>query len=195
VNQATQDPCELAEIVFEKPLAGAFEEISFGSDKANTLWVKFSDKNGVNEWIGKFGVGGSGPERVLKIVEPDRFFISAPGFAYLVDATERKLVNQYSNRNACDITYDQNRQSLIVADYTQLHWIEFGDKVLFSRKIAVDGIRDLKIEGNVLSGFATSNYGGEEERFRFDLDSLKILSWEKVSLKISHNKKPWWKFW
>src|ERR1017187_799816 len=195
MSQTNQEPCELAEIVFEKPLAGAYEEISFGSDKGNTLWIKFSDKNGINEWIGKFGVGSHGPERVFKIAEPDRFFISAAGFAYLVDATERKLVNQYSNRNAHELIYDQKRQSMIVADYTQLHWIEFGNKLLFSRKIAVDGIRDLRIEGNVLSGLASSNYGDEEKRFRFDLDSLKILGWEKVSSGIFRSKKPWWKFW
>ena len=195
MSQTNQETCELAEIVFEKPLAGAFEEISFGSDKGNTLWVKFSSKNGINEWIGKFGVGGRGPERVIKVADPDRFFISAEGFAYLVDATERKILNQYANQNACDIIYDHKRQSMIVADYTQLHWIEFDGKILFSKRIAVDGIRDLKIEGNILSGLAFSNYGGVEKIFRFDLDALKILGWEKVSSKSTGSKQSWWKFW
>jgi hypothetical protein len=189
-----EEVCELAEQVFEKPLSGAFEEILFGSDAGNTLWVKFSDKNGINEWIGKFGVGGSGAGRVIKVAEPDRFLVSAGGFAYLVDATNRKLVNQYCDHNTRDIIYDHKRKLLIVADYTELHWIEFENKILFSRKIAVDGIRDLKIEGNVLTGLAILDYGGKEKRFRFDLDTLKILGWEKVSSKTSDNKKSWWKF-
>ena len=50
----------------------------------------------------------------------------------------------------------------------------------FSQKIAVDGIRDLKIEGGILSGLAYRHYGEEyEERFWFDLNTLKILRWEK----------------
>jgi hypothetical protein len=112
----------------------------------------------------------------------------------LVDATNRKLVSQYCEQKARDITYDSKRKLLIVADYTQLHWIEFGNKILFSRKIAVDGIRDLKIDGNILSGLAISNYGGEEKRFRFDLEALKILGWEKASSRNSRSKKSWWKF-
>jgi hypothetical protein len=179
-------PCELAEIVFEKPLSGEFEEVLFGSDRGNTLWVKFSDKDGSNEWIGKFGVGSFGPERVIKVAEPDSFFISAGGFVYLFDATKREVVYQYHNPVACDIIYDPKRQLLIVADYTQLHWIDFGNKVLFSKQVALDGIRDLKINGHILTGLAVENYEGHEKRFSFDLDALKILRWENVS-----GKKRW----
>ena len=180
MNQSNPEPCELAEQVFEKPLSGAFEEVLFGSDLGNTLWVKFSDKYGVNEWIGKFGVGGWGAARVSKVAEPDRFLVSAGGYAYLVNATDRKLINQYCEENACDVIYDIKRELLIVAGYTELRWVEFGGGILFSQKIAVDGIRDLKIEGGILSGLAYRDYGEEEEqRFWFDLNTLKILCWEK----------------
>ena len=107
-------------------MSGAFEEVLFGSDLGNTLWVKFSDKDGINEWIGKFGVGGQGAGRIIKVAEPDRFLVSAGGYAYLVNATDRKLVNQYYEENACDVIYDIKRKLLIVADYTELRWVEFG---------------------------------------------------------------------
>jgi hypothetical protein len=188
--RANQTTCSLAEIVFEKPLSGEFEEVLFGSDRGNTLWIKFSDLGGLNEWIGKFGVGGLGAGRVTKVEEPDRFLISAGGFAYLVDATDRKLISQFCDQDACDIAYDFKRKMLIVADYTKLSWIEFGQQVSFSRKISVDGIYDLKVEGNILTGLAIADYGGDEKRFKFDLDTLKILGRENVS-----TKKPWWQFW
>jgi hypothetical protein len=175
MNQLKQEPCELAEIIHEKPLSGGFAEVLFGSDKGNTLWVKFSDKDGANEWVGKFGVGGSGVGRVAKIAEPDIFLVSAGGCAYLVDASKRELVNQYCDTAAQDVVCDNQRKLLIVARWTQLRWVEFGGKILFSRDIAWDGIRDLEIDGRVLSGLACLNYGGKEERFRFDLDKLEIL--------------------
>jgi hypothetical protein len=184
MNQVKQETCELAEQVFEKPLSGAFEEVLFGSDRGNTLWVKFSDKDGINEWIGKFGVGSRGAGRIVKFAEPDKFIVSAGGFVYLIDATNRKLINHYRNDNALEIIFDIKRKSFIVADYTDLHWIEFGGKILFSRQISVDGIYDLKIEGNVLSGQAYKDYD-KVQKFWFDLDKLKILRWER----------PWWKFW
>lgn len=188
--RTNQTSCELAEIVFEKPLSGEFEEVLFGSDSGNTLWIKFSDADGLNEWIGKFGVGGWGSGRITKVQEPDRFLISAGGFAYLVDATDRKLVSQFCDREARDMAYDFKRKMLIVADYTKLNWIELGKKVSFSRTIAVDGIFDLKVEGNILTGLAIANYGDDQKKFQFDLDTLKILGWENVS-----QKKYWWKFW
>ena len=178
MNQSNPEPCELAEQVFEKPLSGAFEEVLFGSDLGNTLWVKFSDKDGINEWIGKFGVGGSGAGRIVKFAEPDKFIVSAGGFVYLIDATQRKLVSQYRNDNALDIIFDIKRKSFIVADYTQLHWVEFSGKTLFSRKVSMDGIYDLKIVGNVLSGQAYKDYD-KVQKFWFDLDKFEILRWEK----------------
>jgi hypothetical protein len=186
VNESKPEACEVAEIIYEKPLSGDFEELLFGSDKGNTLWVKFSDKDGINEWMGKFGVGGQGSGRVIKILEPDRFFISAGGFAYIIDATTRKLIRQYRDENVLDMAYDVQKNLLITAGYTKLRWIDHENKVLTVKDIAVDGIRDLKIEGRILSGLTYKDYGDEkEQRFCLDLDKLKILRWEK----------PWWKFW
>ena len=73
MNQNNPEPCELAEIVHKKPLSGAFEEMLFGSEHRNTLWVKFSDKDRINEWIGKFGAGSYSTSRVTKVEEPDIF--------------------------------------------------------------------------------------------------------------------------
>ena len=190
MNDNHPEPFELAEIVYEKPLSGEFEEILFGSDRENTLWVRFSDKHGISEWIGKFGCGSSTASRVTKAIPPDKFFVSAGGFAYLIDATTRKLVNQYCEQNIRDAAYDGEKNLLIVADWTYLRWIQAG-KEIFEKRIAVDGIRDLKIEERILSGLAVINYGGEEQRFKFDLDKLKILSWEKLP-KNSLKAKSWW---
>ena len=106
MNQNNPELCELAEIVYEKPLSGAFNEISFGSDRGNTLWVKFSDRDGINEWIGKFGDGGRGVRRVTKIEEPDKFLVCSGGFANLVNATNRLLINQFCNALVVDVVYD-----------------------------------------------------------------------------------------
>lgn len=195
MDKDNQVPCELAEIIYEKPLSGAFDEVLFGSDHGNTLWVRFSDKDGINEWIGKFGVGGFGPGHVIKISEPDNFLVSAGGFVYVLDATKRELLNQYCDEIAQDVAYDNQRKLLIVARWTELRWVGFDGNVLFSREIAVDGIRDLKIEGNILSGLAVSNYGGEEKRFTFDLEALKVLGRGKIPSKLSPENKSWWKFW
>jgi hypothetical protein len=111
MNQTSQEPCELAEVIYEKPLSGVFDELLFGSDKGNTLWVKFSDKDGINEWIGKFEIRGARSPNVSKYEEPDKFFISEGGFAYFVDATSRKLVSQFYKEDISEIIYDASKKS------------------------------------------------------------------------------------
>src|SRR5690242_8551790 len=129
----SQTPCELASIIHEKPLSGVYEEKLFGSDSGNTLWVKFSDRDEIVEWIGKFGTGGSASARVDKAIEPDKFLVSAGGFGYLVDATRRELLNHHFEPFTQDIAYDAKTNRFIIADYVRLRLIESG-KVVFSSK-------------------------------------------------------------
>ena len=203
MNQNNSEPCELAEVIYEKPLSGAFVEMSFGSDKGNTLWVKFSDKDGINEWIGKFADHSGGVRRVIKAAEPDIFFVSAGCFIYLVDATNRKILNHFYGDQVCEGIYDQQSKCFIVADYVRLRLIESGKTIWASKRIALDGIRDLKIEGRTVSGLAYVGYvgfKGEEEKFTLDLDTravrcdVDLSSWDDV-LQKPHKKIPWWKFW
>jgi len=207
VNGETKDPCELAEIVHAKPLAGLYEERLFGSDSGNTLWVKFSDNDGVDEWIGKFGTGSSASARVDKAIEPDKFLISAGGFGYLIDATNRKLLNHYSEPFTRDVAYDAKTNRFIVADYVRLRLIEAGKVVWSSKRIALDGIRDLKIEGRLVKGLAMTDYVGtdheeSESSFTFNQDTLDVncpvdfSSWDVPPANVQYKTgRPWWKFW
>ena len=189
------EPCEQAEVVYNKPLSGEFEEVLFGSDHGNTLWIRFSDKDGISEWIGKFGCGSSSAAHVMKAIAPDKFLVSAGGFAYLIDATARKLLSEHCEPFVQDAAYDSQKNLLIVAQNYHLRFLESGKEIWVSERIGVDGIRDLSVEGRVLSGLAATDYDGVEKRFRFDLDTRKILGWEKLPSNNPFKKKPWWKFW
>ncbi len=194
----TSTPIEKAEIVHEKPLSGAFEEVLFGSDRGNTLWVRFSDRDDVREWIGKFGCGFSSSMRVTKVVEPDRFMIVAGGAAYLVDATCRRLLNQHFEPFVQDIAYDPEKNHFIAADI-RLRVIEAGREIWASRRISIDGIHSIKVSGRVLSGVTVVGHEGEEDRFEFDLDSREFVSGPDFSSWDSpapqKQTRPWWRFW
>jgi hypothetical protein len=190
-------PIELAEIVYEKPPSGAFKEVLFGSARGNTLWVRFSDKDGAAEWIGKFGCGVSSFMRVTKAIEPDCFIILTGGFAYLVNASTQTLLNQHFEVCIHDIAYDPKKNHFIAGDI-RLRVIEEGREIWASKRISVDGIHSMCVEGRILSGTTVVGYEGEEDRFSFDLDSREFVSgpdfssWD-VALS-QHTKKPWWKF-
>ncbi|MFT3870784.1 MAG: hypothetical protein QM715_20215 [Nibricoccus sp.] len=191
-------PLEAAEIIYEKPATGVVQEISFGLDRGNTLWVRFHDKGDVVGWIGKFACGFSPTMRVTKAAEPDRFLVLAGGAAYLVDATRRTVLNQYVATYAEDIAFDPKKNQFIAGD-VRLRIVENGREIWTSRRISVEGIYNMKVTDRVLSGIAVVGTGGEEEPFAFDLDKREFLrgpdfsSWDVPS----EPKKPkaWWKFW
>lgn len=191
-------PLEAAEIVYEKPAAGSFEEVSFGSERGNTLWVRFHDREGANEWIGKFGCGYSPTMRVTKVVAPDRFLVLAGGAAYLVDATHRTLLNHHFAAYAEDIAFDPKKNQFIAGD-VRLRIIESGREIWASRRISIEGIFNMTVVDRVLSGIAVGSTEGEEEPFAFNLDNREFLrgpdfsSWD-VSAKPT-KPKSWWKFW
>lgn len=202
------EPITVAEVVHERPAAGEYDELLFGSDRGNTLWVKFSDHYGITEWIGKFGCGTSAAMRVTKVAEPDRFLVTAGGFAYLVDATHRTLLNHFEDQFAQDVAFEPTRNAFVVADYVRVYLVEKGEVVWRSPRIALDGIRDLKIDGQLVRGLAVTGYEGEEEEFSVNLASHEVRcptdysSWDKPSDSVIANPsvdtpkaKPWWRFW
>jgi catechol 2,3-dioxygenase-like lactoylglutathione lyase family enzyme len=196
-------PLERAEIVYEKPLAGSCDEELFGSDRGNTLWVKFSDIHDAVEWIGKFGCGHSSAMRVTKAAEPDKFMITAGGFAYLVDATNRTLLNHHLDQFTVDCAYEPRQNVFVVADGVRIRLVEAGKVIWASPRIALDGIRNLKVENGMVCGLATTGYEGEEEEFSVDLDLRKVTcatdysSWDSFqsAAPLPVIKKPWWKIW
>ncbi len=195
-NKMTTDPIEQATIVYEKPASGEFKEIHFGQGRGNTLWVKFSDNLGIEEWIGTFSCGDTQTMRVTKTVSPDRFMIVAGGYAYLVDATRRELLNQYLEPFVSDITYDPINNHFIAAD-VRIRIIEDSKQIWSSHRIAIDDIYDMKVEGRILTGTSSISFDELTEDFSFDLDTREFLSGPDFSSwdTPETEKKPWWKFW
>ena len=188
--------CTEAKIVYEKPLSGVFDEVLFGSAVGNTLWVCFSDSLGVEEWIGKFDCGGYSGNKVTKIAEPDKFFVCAGGWFYFINATTRKLIEEpCRGEHVHDAVFDPASGGVLTADWSSISLVKSGVTV-WSVRIAADGIRNLKIEGNVLRGLGEFDYDGSEREFVLDLESKKHKVGARAVSKLSQGTaKPWWKFW
>jgi len=143
--------------------------------------------------------------RVDKVIEPDKFLISAGGFGYLVDATKRELLNHHFEAFSQDVVFDSKTNRFIVADCVRLRLIEAGKVVFSSKRIAIDGIRNLKIHGRLIRGLAVTGYEGEESEFTFDIDKLEVKcpvdfsAWDNITAAKSKSavvrRKTWWKFW
>src|ERR1019366_5257527 len=159
------------------------------------LWVHFSDSLGIVEWIGKFDCGYYSGNKVTKIAEPDKFFVCAGGWVYFVSATTRKLTEEpYRNEQVHDAVFDPASGGVLTADWSSISLVK-SSVTVWSVRIATDGIRNLKLEGNKLQGLGEFDYDGSEQEFVLDLETKK----HKVGAQIVSNlpqgtKKPWWKF-
>ena len=185
-----------AEVIFEKPLSGEFEEMLFGSASGNTLWVRFFDPLGIVEWIGKFDCGVGGGNKVTKMREPDKFFVCAGGWVYFVDATARKLLEaSFCNNNVRDAVYDCSTDGILIADWSSISLIKSSARV-WSVQVGTDGIRNLELEGSILRGLGQFDYDGSERAFTLDLETRKLRVSSRPSI---HGRlaitEPWWKFW
>lgn len=192
----SKEPCERAELVFEKPLSGEYEEVLFGSAIGNTLWVLFSDQHDIGQWIGKFDCGLYGGNKVTKCAEPDKFFICAGGWFYFVDATTRELLEEpYCGQNIHDAVFDPTSGCVLVADWSTISLIKSKTKV-WSVAVGTDGIRNLKLEGDILRGIAEFDYNGTEREFTLNLVTKKLEAGRRTGADApEHKSKPWWKIW
>jgi hypothetical protein len=180
-NQQTY--CERAEIAFEKPLSGQFEEVLFGSASGNTLWIRFFDPLEVVEWIGKFDCGEFGGNKVTKIAEPDRFLVCAGGWVYIVDGTKRKLLEEPLRENwILDAVYDPVSGGILAAGWSKISLIKAGTKI-WAVSMGTYGIRNLEWQGKVLKGLGEFDYDGSEREFILDLETKKIKIGERVVAK------------
>lgn len=169
-------PRATAEIVDEKPASGEFTEILFGSDRGNTLWIRFAGEHGLHEWIGKFGCGyASTLMRVTPAGPPDHFMVVAGGFAYLVDATRRQLLDHYTRERTQEVILDCQTRRFIAAD-THLRIIEGGREIWTSPRIALNRIENLRLQGRILTGQSAAIPGYEKSKpFALDLDTHELL--------------------
>lgn len=174
VHQLTVWVIDSAEMIFEKPLSGEFDEVQFGPDRGNTLWIQFGDSESATVWIGKFGCGQSQAMRVSPARRPGWYFVVAGGFAYVIDATHRTLINHYLSPWIQDVAFDPQAEDFIAAD-TDLRVIHGGKEVWRSDRISIDWIHSLRIEGRLLHGMAIVGYQDEEAPFVFDLDTRQFI--------------------
>ena len=190
------DPCVRAELVFEKPLSGEFEEVLFGSGLGNTLWVRFSDKHEIGQWIGKFDCGAHGGNKVAKCAEPDKFFVCAGGWFYFVDATSRKLLEEpCHDQNFHDAVFEPASGGVLVADWSTISLIKGKTKV-WSVAIGSDGIRNLKLEDDTLRGVGEFDYNGTEREFTINVGTRKLKVGRPTGTDApEQGSKPWWKIW
>lgn len=161
--------------------------------------VKFYKDDGT-EWTANFQLGWTEISLAISSVKNNIIIVVAGGTGYLMNPNDEKPIKIFDYGISEIILRDNGH--LILSNETDIIILDENGKLEWkSGRIADDGIKDLKLDGNILIGYGydIGRYDEYNEaatwiQFVIDLDT-KEIDWElPSSCKITENK-PWWKFW
>ncbi len=161
--------------------------------------VKFFRNDGT-EWIANFELGCTNTSKVVSIKDSDIVVVVAGGQSYIIDPNRTKplrvldyYISEIIQLDSGKFIIASDTDILILNKNAELEWE--------SNYIGWDGIRDLKVENNILTGYAynifayeESNSGNDWIRFTVDLDTKEIKGGTFSALDISE-KSLGWRYW
>ena len=84
-----------AKFLRKRPESGEYNEITFSPGYFDDRWVLFEDNN-YNEWVGIFGSGQFGCDKILFFPNTTIVFIIAKGKAYVIDIEKGDLAYEHT---------------------------------------------------------------------------------------------------
>ncbi len=169
------------------------------------LPVKFYKEDGT-DWVGNFEIGFTSLKFASRFKNSDNIIIIAFGICYVINPESTKPIITFG--------YDFNKvfqykNLFILIGESSIIIIESIDNIKEFKNLCYDGISEVKIENEILTGILHDfNSSGDYDNnlFSLNLETFEItkvrISEQKnnlknKNLKISNNviDKKWWKFW
>jgi hypothetical protein len=169
--------------------------------------VRFYKSDGI-DWVANFKPGWTGLNAVYEFSGQQYILVIAGGTCYLMNPDEEKPKSTFGVGYETVIKTLDGR--LILQDLTDLTIIEPNGEYWNTERISWDGIKDLKLEGNLISGLSFDPMNDKEEWVEFVVDlekrnvkggSYRQYEFEPVQQnaesvqRMNDKKSPWWKIW
>ena len=166
--------------------------------------VRFFKSDGT-DWVANFKPGWTGLNAVYEFTDQQYILVIAGGTCYLMNPDEDKPKSTFGVGYETVIKNLDGR--LILQDLTDLTVIEPNGEHWHTERISWDGIKDLKLEGNLVSGLSFDPMNDKDEWVEFVVDlekrnvkggSFRQYEFKPVGESVQRKndtKKPWWKIW
>ncbi|NTW33688.1 MAG: hypothetical protein HGB12_13890 [Bacteroidetes bacterium] len=165
-------------------------------------------KSDHTDWVANFKPGWTGLNAVYEFTDQQYILVIAGGTCYLMNPDEVKPKSSFGVGYETVIKTLDGR--LILQDLTDLTIIEPNGEHWHTERISWDGIKNLKLEGNLVSGLSFDPMNDKDEWVEFVVDlekrNVKGGSFRQYEFKPmeqnvesanrkNNTKKPWWKIW
>lgn len=136
--------------------------------------VRFYRRDGT-EWVANFQPGWTDLKQVIQLDNTDLLLVIAYGTCYLMDPDDTKPVAVFGV-DYCQI-YQASNDRLVLQDQTSLTIIESDGTHWDTERISWDGLAEVRIEANVVSGlaFSPTSTWGEWVEFSYDIDTRSLV--------------------
>jgi len=156
--------------------------------------VRFYKDDGSN-WVGNFKTGWTQYSSVFAILDTDKIIVIANGQGYIMTTENQKPIATFGLAITELLKTNDNR--FIAADQTDLEIIEHDGFIWRTERISWDGIKDLTLENNIVTGlsFDPMNDADGWVKFSVNLDTKEVKGGSYNRYEFKEVKKPFWKFW
>lgn len=144
-------------------------------------------------WVANFEQGWTGLKFVAELASANKFLVIASGRCYIINSEEEKLLDVFGGSYSLVLKTSDKR--LILQDQTDLTIVEHDGGHWDTERISWDGLRDVQLNGNVVTGFSCQpTYTCDEwTQFSYNLVTRKLIGGSFPQSKPSKN--PLWRFW
>ncbi|WP_162796193.1 hypothetical protein [Pedobacter namyangjuensis] len=153
--------------------------------------VRFYKTDGT-EWIANFQPGWTDLKQVLEFEKTQNLLVIACGTCYIMNPNDTKPIQVFGV--GFSNIFKANKDRLLLQDQTDLTIIEPDGTRWNTERISWDGLAEIKVENNLVSGLAYNPMHDADEwvEFKYNLDAKILTGGSYYSFE---NKKPWWKIW
>lgn len=153
--------------------------------------VKFFKKD-KSSWVANFKPGWTNLNEIYELENTDNLFVIAGGTLYIMNPENEKPIKVVGV--GFEKIFKTNNGKLILQDQTDLTIIEQNGEYWRTERISWDGISELNVNGNIVSGLSYDpmNENDEWVKFTVDIENRKLEGGSYKKYEIKSIEKKWW---
>ena len=145
------------------------------------------------EWVANFLPGWTNLKVIIELTDTTNLLVIACGTCYLMNPDDTKPLSVFGVGYLTTFKTEDGR--LILQDQTDLTIVEPDGSYWGTERISWDGLKELKIDNNTITGLAYDPMYDADEwvKFSYNIDKKELIGGSFV--RPEKVKKSKWRFW
>jgi hypothetical protein len=136
--------------------------------------IRFFKSDG-KDWVANFEMGWTDLKEVIELSNTSNLLVIANGTCYLMDPNDTNPIEAFGVGYVA--IFKASMQRYVLQDQTDLTIVEADGQHWYTERISWDGLKDLKVENNIVKGLSFDPRKDSDEwtSFTYDIDK-KLLA-------------------